>query len=93
MRATPFIHLVTGEPPRPNGSPLRASDVPDDLLLRSASAPQRERLLVGLALSLEEKPALKDVLRRVASEELRYDVVQNVRAASRAPVVDGARRG
>lgn len=64
MRTPPFLHLVTGQPARPNGTPLRASDVPDDLLLRSASAHQRLRLLVGLGLSGDQQPALH----RVATE-------------------------
>ena len=83
MRATPFIHLVTGEPPQPNASPLRASDVPDDLLLRSASAPQRERLLVGLALSVKQDAALKDVLRRVASEANALALKQTLELSAR----------
>ena len=83
MRAQPFIHLVTGEPPRPDGSPLRASDVPDELLLRSASAPQRERMLVGLALSLEGNAALKDVLRGVASEANARALEQTLEVAAR----------
>jgi hypothetical protein len=83
MPATPFLRLVTGEPPRPHGTPLGAGDVPDDLLLRSASAPQRERLLVGLALSLEQNAALKDVLHRVASEANALALQQTLEVAAR----------
>ena len=60
----PFLQLVTGKPARPNGTPLRAGDVPDNFLLRSASAHQRERLLIGLALSADQQSALH----RVATE-------------------------
>lgn len=82
---TPSLRLVTGRPPRPNGSALRAGDVPDDLLLRSASATQRERLLVGLALSLEAPghEALKDVMHRVAREANALALQQTLELAAR----------
>ena len=83
MPTQPFLHLVTGQPSRPQGSPLRASDVPDDLLLRSASAPQREKLLVGLALSLEGNEALREVLHRVASEANALALQQTLELAAR----------
>ena len=84
MRA-PYLHLVSGQPPSPPGKPLRASDVPDDLLLRSASAPQRERLLTGLSLSLLEpgNEPLRDVLRRVASEANALALQQTLELAAR----------
>lgn len=70
MSAT--FQLVLGRSPRPPGSALQLGDVPDDLLLRSASAPQRERLLVGLAHAHAHadapSPKLKAALQRVASE-------------------------
>ncbi len=74
------IRLLTGRSPTPLGQPLRASDVPDDLLLRSASAPQRERLLIGLALSDEPLP---EVLRRVASEANALALHQTLELAAR----------
>ena len=79
------LRFVTGRPPRPNGSALRAGDVPDDLLLRSASATQRERLLVGLALSLEAPghEALREVMRRVASEANALALQQTLEVAAR----------
>lgn len=82
---TPSLRLVIGRPPRPHGSALRAGDVPDDLLLRSASATQRERLLVGLALSLEEPgpEAVRDVMRRVASEANALALQQTLELAAR----------
>lgn len=80
----PYLKLVSGKPPRPQGKPLRASDVPDDLLLRSASASQRERLLVGLSLSLEAEPRLRDVLRRVASEANALALQQTLELSARS---------
>lgn len=84
MRTGAWLQLVTGQPVRPQGKPLRASDVPDDLLLRSASASQRERLLVGLALSLKDQPALKEVLRRVASEANALALEQTLQLSARS---------
>ncbi|MFZ5443901.1 MAG: hypothetical protein ACOZQL_28105 [Myxococcota bacterium] len=62
------LRVVSGEPPRPGGKKLSLGDVPDDLLLRSASAPQRASLLVGLALNDASDGPLREGLRRVASE-------------------------
>lgn len=62
-----MLRLVSGEPPRPGGKVLSLGDVPDDLLLRSASAPQRASLLVGLALHDATGPT-HAALQRVASE-------------------------
>lgn len=66
----PVLRLAFGRAPRPQGRPLGLSDVPDDLILRSASATQRQTLLVGLALSHREtkSPELLNALRRVAGE-------------------------
>ncbi|MDP3152310.1 MAG: hypothetical protein Q8N23_06540 [Archangium sp.] len=85
MRAEPPLRLITGQPFRPPGKPLRASDVPDDLLLRSASAPQRERLLVGLSLTLQEpgQEPLRPVLRRVATEANALGLQQTLELAAR----------
>lgn len=84
MRTEAFIRLVTGQPVRPQGKPLRASDVLDDLLLRSASASQRERLLIGLSLSLPDQPELREVLRRVASEANALSLEQTLQLAARS---------
>ncbi len=88
MRTGPYLHLVSGQPLRPQGKPLRASDVPDDLLLRSASASQRERLLVGLGLSLGTDASLREVMRevmrRVASEANALALEQTLQLAARS---------
>jgi hypothetical protein len=64
------LRLISGAPPKPLGKPLFLRDVPDDLTLRAAAAPQRETLLVGLALSYLDArtDGLLAALRRVASE-------------------------
>ncbi len=66
----PVLRLAFGRASRPQGRPLGLSDVPDDLILRSASATQRQTLLVGLALSYRDakSPELLNALRRVAGE-------------------------
>jgi hypothetical protein len=84
MRTGPYLHLVSGQPVRPQGKPLRAGDVPDDLLLRSASASQRERLLIGLGLSLESDPSLREVIRRVASEANALALEQTLELSARS---------
>lgn len=66
----PVIRLAFGRSSRPQGRPLGLSDIPSDMLLRSASPTQRQTLLVGLALSWreEKKPELLTALRHVAEE-------------------------
>lgn len=61
------VALVAGGAPKPDGRALRPSDVPDDATLRELSAVERERLLIGLGLSLadQDAPAVRDALRRV----------------------------
>lgn len=82
----PVVRLAFGRASRPQGTPLGVTDVPDTLLLRSASATQRQTLLVGLALSYREKksPELLEALRRVAAEANALSLTQALEVMARS---------
>ncbi|MFO0595690.1 MAG: hypothetical protein U0228_10305 [Myxococcaceae bacterium] len=89
-----MLRFIGGTAPRPAGQPLSPTDVPDDFLLRKLGATERERLLVGLALSLADERALPqpapdriaallDALRRVAGETNAVSLEQVLELAAR----------
>ena len=52
-----LLHLTVGRAPRPAGRPLSPAELPDALVLRAASASQREALLIGFGLSADTASA------------------------------------